>query len=100
VNTGNTVSVVHLIWQGAPRFPSNARCKQQEASIPRPTYFLAIKALPDATAAKQEQLTAGTGPQAHEKLLQHNTTKSLVAGENVTLSSTRNFVSIFAKASS
>jgi hypothetical protein len=56
----------------------------------------ALAALEAEVDGKQDMLTAGTGAQAHEKLLEATTIKSLVAGENVTLSSTGEFVSISA----
>jgi hypothetical protein len=46
--------------------------------------------------AKQDQLSAGTGMVFHEPLLEANTIKSLVAGNNVSLSSTDDFVTISA----
>jgi hypothetical protein len=46
---------------------------------------------------KQDALSAGTGLVYHEKLLEANTIKSLTAGNNVTLTSTGEFVSISAE---
>jgi hypothetical protein len=61
------------------------------------SYFGAITAITDATAAKQDQLTAGTGMVYHEKLLEGTKIKSLTPGANVTLTSTGEFVSISAE---
>jgi hypothetical protein len=47
-------------------------------------------------AGKQSTLTAGTGISVHEKLLEGNKVKSLVAGENITMTSTEEFVNISA----
>jgi hypothetical protein len=48
----------------------------------------ALAALEAEVDGKQDTLTAGTGALAHEKLLEANTIKSLLPGENVTLAST------------
>ena len=42
-----------------------------------------------ALATKQNTLTAGTGMIFHEKLLEGTKVKSLVAGNNITMTSTR-----------
>jgi hypothetical protein len=47
-----------------------------------------------ALATKQNTLTAGTGMVFHEKLLEGTKVKSLVAGNNITLTSTEEFVNI------
>jgi hypothetical protein len=49
-----------------------------------------------ALATKQNTLTAGTGLVFHEKLLEGTKVKSLVAGDNITMTSTAEFVNISA----
>jgi hypothetical protein len=57
----------------------------------------ALAALTVEVDGKQDALTAGTGLVFHERLLEANTIKSLTAGNNVTLTSTGEFVSISAE---
>jgi hypothetical protein len=57
----------------------------------------ALAALTVEVVGKQDTLSAGTGLVFHERLLEANTVKSLVAGANVTHSSTGEFVSISAE---
>jgi hypothetical protein len=57
----------------------------------------ALAALETEVDGKQPLLSAGTGFVFHEKLLEANTIKSLTAGNNVTLTSTGEFVSISAE---
>ena len=57
----------------------------------------ALAALTVEVDGKQDALSAGTGLVFHERLLEANTIKSLTAGNNVTLVSTGEFVSISAE---
>jgi hypothetical protein len=57
----------------------------------------ALAALETEVDGKQPLLSAGTGFLYHEKLLEGTALKSLTAGENITLVSTGEFVSISAE---
>jgi hypothetical protein len=58
------------------------------------SYFGAITAIADETAAKQAQLTAGSSLVFHEKLLEGTKVKSLAPGAGVELNSTGDLVTI------